>query len=205
VWVGYGRNATGTLLLGATADQIGASSSSRTRIRVGDNTDNHSGTLSAGTLTKSGGSFEGWFNEWHVGYNGNTSGNSVNGTMDLSGTTFTANGINSSDTLYFGVGRDATGLVRLPSGNVTAPNMIVGDSDTGSEAGGSGTLDLRGTTFTVSGTGSINTSGNLMGRGTLTASTFTMNGRTTATNGTLTVSYSTFNNTVENPTSGGAG
>ena len=205
VWVGYGRNATGTLLLGATDDQIGASSSSRTRIRVGDNTDNHSGTLSAGTLTKSGGSFEGWFNEWHVGYNGNTSGNSVNGTMDLSGTTFTANGINSSDTLYFGVGRDATGLVRLPSGNVTAPNMIVGDSDTGTEAGGSGTLDLRGTTFTVSNTGSINTSGNLMGRGTLTAATFIMNGRTTATNGTLTVSYSTFNNTVENPTSGGNG
>ncbi len=138
--VGYGKDARGTVLLGAGLTQIG-NSDDRTWIRIGHG-ENRANSTTEGFVHKAGGTFEGYISNFKVGaYAG--SGSTAYGELDLSDTTLTAAGIYINDPARIGQGAGATGIVRLPAGNVWHnSHLLIGES------GGTGLLELNGTSFT---------------------------------------------------------
>lgn len=146
--VGYGRNAVGTLALGATDDEIGVSNNRN--VLIGFN-NSKAGTLTSGTMTKDGGSIVGTWETVYVGHNNNDAAITVEGTLDLTNTTIGAAGIYINNQVRVGEGGNATGVVRLPEGGVYHnSHFYLGDNDSGGNTGGTGLLELHGTSFTNS-------------------------------------------------------
>lgn len=146
--IGYGGDADGQFLLGATDDVFGRTDN-RTFLVIG-HTEGRAGTLSAGEMAKTGGTFEGHFSNIWVGRNwrgDNT--NAADGLLDLSGTTMTAFDFENGE-MIIGRGYDAVGEIIFPAGTVNARGRtFVGDPDAGAEVGGSGRLALLQTLFVV--------------------------------------------------------
>lgn len=158
--IGFGGDASGQLLLGASDDVFGRSDN-RSWLRIGE-TENRIGTMTSGVMTKVGGTFEAHLHHLWVGHNPRSDGNAVSGLLDLSATTLVA--MDYSGEMIIGRGYDADGEIILPAGTVEAMNRTyIGDSDAGGQAGGSGRLELQKTLLVVADTTEIdiNESGEL--------------------------------------------
>ncbi|MCF7855714.1 MAG: hypothetical protein K9N51_13015, partial [Candidatus Pacebacteria bacterium] len=103
-----------------------------------------------GDLTTPGGTVNAWVQDVSIGRNtADTSGLTgeagtpgASGTLDLSASTLGT--LDASGGIYVGVGENATGVMRLSGGTVTADSVTVGDSDSGS-----GELELLGTDVSI--------------------------------------------------------
>ncbi len=183
--VGFGRNAVGEVDFGDANLNIGVDAGNQySWFRVGFN-ENQAGTLSQGTVTATG-SVNAYIHHLWVGYNSNNAANTLDGTVDFAGPTTLYTG----NEVRIGQGGNATGTLKLGAGAFTAAsNVLVGDDDSGGNAGGSGTLWLRDTAMTqTGGSTTIDVSGTLKGHGSVTVNSLVLNGTVEGDGGLLDLS-----------------
>lgn len=182
LYLGYGHNAYGNVVLGANANLIfGQDAGNRmSNVTIGKAFDcNNQHRTGWGKIAQSSGTFEGYVNTMVVGHNDNTTTwGYAYGTVDLAGATMTNGGFEVTS-LTIGYGYYGRGYVALPEGGtVTAGSVSIG----GAHKGCYGRLRVNGSFMRVNGALAVNANGRL---DLFNAGTLIVNGPFTGSAGTF--------------------